>query len=158
MENKRNPILVYCFEVINILGCVVLAVLITLNVGDWFMPTGDVISEQAFYACIQRVVLTMLGFMILFGISLILLVVDCFVIMKGIKGFKVSLWSILSAPAGYPVIRTQILKENKRDKTIHTVAGGLVFICNWILVSAMVQYFIRMVILVGEHLGFYPFY
>lgn len=79
------------------------------------------------------------------GIPLLLLFVDCFVIMKGVVGFKVTILSILTAPASYPIVRTEILKEPKSVRRFHVVAGAVIFISNSLVVMTLVQYGIRIV-------------
>lgn len=144
---KRNPILVYLFEVTNVIGCLVLPCLLYFNIGNWFYPSTDVYSIEELLTCWQAMLTVSLIFAIFIGIPLLLLLVDCFVIMRGVKGFQVSAFSVLTAPASYPIIRTEILKESKAKRTFHVVAGAVIFISNCLVVSAYVQYMIRMGIL-----------
>ena len=95
-------------------------------------------------ACWKAMLIASLIFAVFIGIPLLLLLVDCFVIMRGVKGFQVSALSVLTAPASYPIIRTEILKEDKSKRTFHVVAGAIIFVSNCLVISAFVQYMIRM--------------
>ncbi len=141
---KRNPILVYLFEITNIIGCFVFPFFLYFNVGNWFYPTSEVYGVEELLACWKAMLIASLIFAVFIGIPLLLLLVDCFVIMRGVKGFQVSALSVLTAPASYPIIRTEILKEDKSKRTFHVVAGAIIFVSNCLVISAFVQYMIRM--------------
>ena len=144
---KRNPVLVYLFECTNILGCIVFPCFLYFNIGGWFYPTSDIYTIEELIGCMKHMLTASILFAVFIGIPLLLLLVDCFVIMRGIKGFQVSAISVLSAPASYPIIRTEILKEDKKKRTFHVIAGGIIFASNCLVISAYVQYMIRIGIL-----------
>mgnify|MGYP007047934442 CR=1 FL=1 len=140
---KRNPILVYLFEVTNILGCLIYPMLLLINPGGMFYPDGMAYQEEELLHCMKNMVTASVIFAIAVGIPLLLLFVDCFVIMKGVVGFKVTILSILTAPASYPIVRTEVLKEPKAVRRFHVIAGALIFISNSLVVMTLVQYGIR---------------
>lgn len=142
---KRNPILVYLFEATNILGCLIYPSLLLINPGGMFYPAGMAYQEEELLHCMKNTVIASIIFAIVVGIPLLLLFVDCFVIMKGVVGFKVTILSILTAPASYPIVRTEILKEPKSVRRFHVVAGAVIFISNSLVVMTLVQYGIRIV-------------
>lgn len=142
---KRNPILVYLFEATNILGCLIYPVLLLINPGGMFYPDSMAYQEEELLHCMKNTVIASVIFAIVVGIPLLLLFVDCFVIMKGVVGFKVTILSILTAPASYPIVRTEILKEPKSVRRFHVVAGAVIFISNSLVVMTLVQYGIRIV-------------
>ena len=78
-----------------------------------FYPDSMAYQEEELLHCMKNTVTASVIFAIVVGIPLLLLFVDCFVIMKGVVGFKVTILSILTAPASYPIVRTEILKEPK---------------------------------------------
>lgn len=144
---KRNPILVYIFECSNILACVVFPCMIFFNAGGWFFPKNTgMYSGLELLDCMKTTVIAALIFAIVVAIPLLLLFVDCFVIMKGVKGFKVTILSILSAPASYPVARTLVLNEEKHKQKFHIIAGGCIFASNCLAIAGFVYYIIRIVI------------
>ena len=140
---KRNPILVYLFEATNILGCLIYPALLLINTGGMFYPAGMAYQEEELLHCMKNTVIASIIFAIVVGIPLLLLFVDCFVIMKGVVGFKVTILSILTAPASYPIVRTEVLKEPKAVRRFHVVAGAVIFISNSLVVMTLVQYGIR---------------
>lgn len=142
---KRNPILVYLFEATNILGCLIYPALLLINPGGMFYPDSMAYQEEGLLHCMKNTVIASVIFAIVVGIPLLLLFVDCFVIMKGVVGFKVTILSILTAPASYPIVRTEILKEPKSVRRFHVVAGAVIFISNSLVVMTLVQYGIRIV-------------
>ncbi len=142
---KRNPILVYLFEATNILGCLIYPALLLINPGGIFYPDSMAYQEEELLHCMKNTVIASVIFAIVVGIPLLLLFVDCFVIMKGVVGFKVTILSILTAPASYPIVRTEILKEPKSVRRFHVVAGAVIFISNSLVVMTLVQYGIRIV-------------
>lgn len=139
---KRNPILVYLFEATNILGCLIYPSLLLINPGGMFYPVSMAYQEELLH-CMKNTVIASIIFAIVVGIPLLLLLVDCFVIMKGVVGFKVTILSILTAPASYPIVRTEVLKEPKAVRRFHVVAGAVIFISNSLVVMTLVQYGIR---------------
>jgi hypothetical protein len=116
-------------------------------VGGWFFPrVGSVYSSYDILACVKSTVIALLIFAVIVGIPLLLLFVDCFVIMKGVEGFKVSVMSVLLAPASYPMIRTTALEEPSAKRNFHMIAGSIIFCTNIFLVITILYYFIRIVI------------
>lgn len=142
---KRNPIFVYLFECTNILGCLIFPLLLLINPGEMFYPTGIYSGEELLY-CMKNMAVASGIFAVVVGIPLLLLFVDCFVIMKGVKGFKVTILSILTAPASYPVVRTEVLKESKNKRRFHVIAGIGIFISNSLTVAVLAQYVIRLTV------------
>ena len=140
---KRNPILVYLFEATNILGCLIYPSLLLINPGGMFYPVSMAYQEEELLHCMKNTVIASIIFAIVVGIPLLLLFVDCFVIMKGVVGFKVTILSILTAPASYPIVRTEVLKEPKAVRRFHVVEGAVIFISNSLVVMTLVQYGIR---------------
>lgn len=141
---KKNPVLVYLFECTNILGCLIFSALIFINPGEIFYPSG-IFSVEEYLQCMQNMIVAAVIFACVVGIPLLLLFVDCFVIMKGVPGFKVTIFSILTAPASYPIVRTEVLKESKNMRRFHVIAGIIIFVSNSLIVGAFVQYGIRLV-------------
>lgn len=139
---KRNPILVYLFEATNILGCLIYPSLLLINPGGMFYPDSMEYQEELLH-CMKNTVIASIIFAIVVGIPLLLLFVDCFVIMKGVVGFKVTILSILTAPASYPIVRTEVLKEPKAIRRFHVIAGAVIFISNSLVVMTLVQYGVR---------------
>ena len=141
---KRNPILVYIFECTNILACIIFPCMIFFNAGGWFFPkNAGIYSGMDVLDCMKTTVIAALIFAIVVGIPLLLLFVDCFVIMKGVKGFKVSVFSILSAPASYPIVRTSVLNEKPAVRKFHVVAGAMIFASNCLAIVGFAYYVIR---------------
>lgn len=147
MMQERNPILVYIFEATNSLGCIVFSLLIWLNAGGWFFPKiGALYSANDVWSCLQSTMIALIVFAAVIGIPLILLFVDCFVIMKGVEGFRVSVISILMAPASYPIVRTNALEEPPAKRNFHIAVGSLIFCTNIIFVITIVYYLIRIIL------------
>lgn len=145
---KRNPVFVYLFECTNILACIIFPCLIFMNAGGWFFPKStSLYSGLELIECMKTTVVAALIFAVVVGIPLLLLFVDCFVIMKGVKGFKVSVLSILSAPASYPIVRTEVLNEAPAVRRFHIVAGTLIFISNCLAILGFIYYIIRIMII-----------
>lgn len=144
---KKNPFLVYLFEVTNVLACIVFPCMIFFNAGGWFFPKGAGIhSVMDLLDCMKSTVVIGIIFAVIVAIPLLLLFVDCFVIMKGVKGFKVTIVSILSAPASYPIARTLVLNEEKHKQKFHIIAGSCIFASNCLAIAGLVYYVIRIAI------------
>lgn len=142
---KKNPILLYLFEATNIISCLVFPCMLFFNIGGWFYPSGSqVYSGQELLGYIKNVAILGVVFTVIVGIPLLLLLVDCFVIMRDVKGFRVSALSIITAPASYPIIRTEFLEEKKAVRKLHTVAGAIIFISNSLVISSLAYYFMKM--------------
>lgn len=150
---KRNPVFVYLFECTNIISCIVFPSMIFFNVNGWFFPREQLYSDTELFACMKSTAIAALVFSVVVGIPLLLLLVDCFVIMRGVRGFKVSVFSILTAPASYPVIRTEVLNEEKEVRRFHVVAGMIIFCSNCLVITAFVYYIIRIMILSATFLS-----
>ena len=144
---KRNPVLVYLFECTNIISCIVFPCMIFFNVNGWFFPTDSVYSDMELFACMKSTAIAASIFFLVVGIPLLLLLVDCFVIMRGVKGFRVSVFSILTAPASYPVIRTEVLNEETGFRRFHVTAGIIIFGSNCLVITAFAYYIIRIITL-----------
>lgn len=145
---KRNPILVYIFEITNMLGCIIFPCMIFFNAGGWFFPKStDMYAGTELLECFKSTAIAGGIFVVFIGIPLLLLIVDCFVIMKGVKGFKVSLVSIFSAPASYPVVRSAVLKSSKAENIFHGAVGSVIFISNCLVIASLAYYVIRIVLL-----------
>ncbi len=143
---ERNPVFVYIFEATNSLGCIIFSLLIWMNAGGWFFPKiGAIYSGSDLWACVKSTVIVLIVFVIVVGIPLLLLFVDCFVIMKGVEGFHVSVMSVLLAPASYPMIRTNALEEPPVKRNFHLIAGSLIFCTNIVFVISIIYYFIRII-------------
>lgn len=147
---KKNPTFVLLFEIASVLACIIFPFLVFINAGGWFFPTGSSIySDLDLLDCMQSAMVAAIWFAVIIGIALLALIIDCFVIMRDIKGFKVSLVSILTAPASYPIVRTEILQEDKKVRIFHLIASGGVFFSNGLVIAALVYYIIRIAILAG---------
>lgn len=144
---KRNPVFVYLFECTNIISCIVFPCMIFLNTNGWFFPTDQMYSDTELFACMKSTAIAALIFSVVVGIPLLLLLVDCFVIMRGVKGFRVSVFSVLTAPASYPVIRTEVLNEEAGIRRFHVTAGIIIFCSNCLVITAFVYYIIRIIML-----------
>ncbi|MCM1496725.1 MAG: hypothetical protein NC089_13135 [Bacteroides sp.] len=127
--------------------------MIFFNVNGWFFPREQLYSDTELFACMKSTAIAALVFSVVVGIPLLLLLVDCFVIMRGVRGFKVSVFSILTAPASYPVIRTEVLNEEKEIRRFHVVAGMIIFASNCLVITAFVYYIIRIMILSATFLS-----
>lgn len=148
---KRTPILVYLFECTNIISCIVFPCMIFFNAGGWFFPADTrLYSEVELLACMKTTVAAAAVFAIVVGIPLLLLLVDCFVIMRGVKGFRVSVFSILAAPASYPIIRTEVLNEETAVRRFHVAAGTIIFCSNCLAISGFVYYIVRILIMTAS--------
>ena len=146
MEEKRNPILVFIFEGTNVIGCFGLALLLLINPGHLFIPQGSVILAEDLLNCIKHAAIAGGIFLVFIGIPLLLLFVDAFVIMKGVKLFQVSAASIVGAPSAYPVIRTEVLREKPAVRAFHVTCGTLIAISNVTVIATLIYYVIRIVI------------
>lgn len=145
---KRNPVFVYLFECTNIISCIVFPCMIFLNAGGWFFPTDpQTYSDIELFACLKSTAIAVLIFSIVVGVPLLLLLVDCFVIMRGVKGFRVSVFSILTAPATYPVVRTEVLNEETGIRRFHVTAGTIIFCSNCLVIASFAYYIIRFIIM-----------
>lgn len=143
----RNPVLVYLFEITNSLGCIIVPLLIWLNIGGIFYPKfGSIYSLGDVLECLKTAAVLLVIFSIVVGIPLLLLFVDCFVIMKGVDAFKVTVMSILMAPASYPMVRTTALEEPASKRNFHMVMGTFIFCTNILLVITIVYYFLRILL------------
>lgn len=144
---KRNPGFVYLFECTNILSCIVFPCMIFFNVNGWFFPEALIYSDAELFECMKTTAIAALIFSLVVGIPLLLLLVDCFLIMRGVKGFQVSVLSILTAPASYPVIRTGVLNEESGIQRFHVTAGILIFGSNCLVITSFAYYLIRIIVL-----------
>lgn len=150
---KKNPILVFVFEIVSILACIIFPFMIFLNAGGWFFPIVSAANADVdLLDCMKTTVIAAGVFFIFIGIALVALIVDCFVVMKDVKGFKVSLVSICTAPASYPIVRTEALEEDRKFRMLHVIAGGAVFVSNGLVVVSFVYYIIRIMITAGSML------
>lgn len=144
---KKNPILVFLFEIVSILACIIFPLFIFLNVGGWFFPpASSAAPDLDLLDCMHSTIIAAVIFFLIIGLALAALVADCFVIMRDVKGFKVSLISILTAPASYPIVRTEALQEEKKIRIFHLIAGGSVFVSNGLVIVSLVYYIIRIMI------------
>lgn len=145
---KRTPFFVFLFECTNIISCIVFPCMIFLNAGGWFFPTDSrLYSGEELLTCMKSAAIAALIFSVVVGVPLLLLLVDCFVIMRGVKGFRVSVFSILTAPATYPVVRTEVLNEEANIRRFHVAAGTVIFCSNCLVIGAFAYYIIRTLIL-----------
>lgn len=150
---KKNPTFVFLFEIVSILACIIFPFMIFLNAGGWFFPTASAANPDVnLLDCMKTTVTAAVVFFFVIGIALIALIVDCFVVMRDVKGFKVSLVSICTAPASYPIVRTEALQEEKNIRMFHIIAGGGVFVSNGLVVVSFIYYIIRIVIAAGSML------
>lgn len=144
---KRTPLFVLLFEFTNAIGCLTFCSMIFFNIGGLFFPKGDFISSEMILACMRHMAILTGIFAVVVGIPLLLLFVDCFVIMKGVKGFKFSIISILSAPASYPIVRTMFLKDPVGLKAFHITFGTIIFASNSLTIACFIYYIVRIVML-----------
>lgn len=144
---KKNPTLVLIFELASILACIIFPFMVFFNVGGWFFPTASSVDRDLeLLECMKSTTVASMIFFVIIGIALVALVFDCFVVMRDVKGFKYSLFSIFTAPASYPIVRTEALQEENHIRTFHLLAGGGVFISNGLAIAAFAYYVIRLVI------------
>ena len=147
---RKNPRLVIIFEIVSILACIIFPFMIFFNAGGWFFPSAaSADPDLDLLDCMQSTIVAAVIFFLMIGLVLAALVVDCFVIMRDVKGFKVSLISILTAPASYPIVRTEALQEEKNICIFHLLAGGAVFVSNGLVIISLVYYIIRIAIVAG---------